>query len=72
MSWKPRKKNIDVNWDGMLDLKVNDYLSANIRVELIYDDDILIKTGEDAEGNEFFGPRLQVKQLFGLGLSYKW
>ncbi len=64
--------NIDVNWEGLLEMKVNDYLSANIRVELIYDDDIDILTGVDDEGVEQFGPRLQVKQLFGLGLSYKF
>jgi len=64
--------NVDLNWEGILDMKINDYLSANLRVELIYDDDIDISTGVDDEGIEQFGPRLQIKQIFGLGLSYKF
>jgi len=64
--------NIDVNWEALLEMKVNDYLSANLRVEMIYDDDIDILTGVDDDGTEHFGPRLQIKQLFGLGLSYRF
>lgn len=64
--------NIDVNWEGLIDMKINSFLSANIRVELIYDDDIDIATGLNEEGVEQYGPRLQIKQLFGLGLSYKF
>ena len=64
--------NIDVNWEGLIDMKINDYLSANIRLELIYDDDIEIYTGTDDEGLEHFGPRMQIKQLFGLGVSMKF
>ena len=65
--------NIDINWDGMLEMKINNYLSTNVRVELIYDDDIDIVTNElDSEGNNLIGPRLQVKQLFALGISYRF
>jgi hypothetical protein len=64
--------NIDVNWEGLIEMKINDYLSTNIRAELIYDDDIKILTGKDDLGNETFGPRLQIKQLFGLGLALKF
>ena len=64
--------NIDVNWDFGLEMKVNDFLSANFRVETIYDDDIMISTGTDDEGVETFGPRMQLKQLFGMGLTYKF
>lgn len=64
--------NIDVNWEALIDMKINDFLSCNIRVETIYDDDIDILTGIDDEGIEHYGPRMQIKQLFGLGLSYKF
>ncbi len=61
-------QNIDVNWDIALNMKINDYLSANLLTNLIYDHDILIPI--DDEGNT--GRRVQLKQLFGVGLSYKF
>ena len=63
--------NIDVNWDALLDMKINNYLSASLRVEVIYDDDINVKT-KDSEGNEIYAPRMQLKEIFGLGLSYRF
>ena len=64
--------NIDVNWEGLLNMKVNDYLSANVRLELIYDDDIKVPLGTDDAGVTHYGPRVQLKQLFGMGLSYSF
>lgn len=61
-------QNIDVNWDIALNMKINDFLSANLLTNLIYDHDILIPI--DDEGNT--GRRVQLKQLFGVGLSYKF
>ena len=41
---------------------------------LIYDDDIKYLTGKkDAEGNDITkGPKVQFKEVVGLGLSYKF
>jgi hypothetical protein len=61
-------QNIDVNWDIALNMKINDFLSANLLTNLIYDHDILIPIDDD--GNT--GRRVQLKQLFGVGLSYKF
>jgi hypothetical protein len=61
-------QNIDVNWDFALNMKINDFLSANFFTNLVYDHDILIPI--DDEGNT--GRRVQLKQLFGVGLSYKF
>lgn len=61
-------QNIDVNWDIALNMKINDFLSANLLTNLVYDHDILIPV--DDEGNT--GRRVQLKQLFGVGLSYKF
>lgn len=61
-------QNIDVNWDVAVNMKINDYLSANLLTNLVYDHDILIPL--DDEGNT--GRRIQLKQLFGVGLSYKF
>lgn len=56
--------NIDVNWNMLINMKVNDYLSANLITNLIYDDDI--KVSEDK------GPRVQFKEMFGVGLNLKF
>jgi hypothetical protein len=61
--------NIDVDWQWSLDMTVNEYVKANIGAHIIYDDDIKSKeevNGEIKEG----GPKLQLKQMLGLGLSY--
>jgi hypothetical protein len=60
-------QNIDVDWQMLLNMKVNKWLSASINLHLIYDDDI--KTTEnDIER----GPMVQFKEVFGIGLSYKF
>lgn len=56
--------NIDVNWDMTLAFKVNKYISANFTTNLVYDDDI--KTLKDGS----LKPQIQLRQIFGLGLSY--
>ncbi len=60
--------NIDVNWSLLLTLKVNKWLATSISTQLIYDDDIMIKTTPTSEP----GPRTQFKELLGVGVSYKF
>ncbi len=61
-------QNVDVDWKLMINMKINDYLSANLSTHLIYDDDI--KTSDD-EGNPE-GAKVQFKEVFGVGLTYKF
>lgn len=56
-------QNLDVNGEIGVLLKVNGWLAANFDVQYIYDDDIRI---------DDLGPRLQVRQVFGVGLTFKW
>jgi len=60
--------DIDVNWNLLLTMKVNKWLAASINANLIYDDDIVIKSSPTDEG----GPRTQFKEIIGVGLSYKF
>jgi len=67
-SYANNPQNIDVDWSVLLNLKVNEYLSANLVTQLIYDDDIKIldpETGTSA-------PRVQFMEMFGIGLSVKF
>ncbi len=62
---------VDVNWEVFLMMKINKYLSVNINTLLIYDHDIQI--GKDTNGDgtpDNFAPRVQFKELFGLGLAF--
>ena len=58
-------QNIDLNWEALMILKVNKYISTHIGFHTIYDHDILIT---DKDGKT--GPRTQFKQTFGVGLTY--
>jgi len=66
-------QNIDINWETLISLKVNKYISASIATQLIYDNDIMI--GVDNNGNGIIdevGPRTQFKQVLNVGFSYKF
>lgn len=66
---KPNRKNIDVNWETTVNMKINAWLSASLFTHLIYDNDILIPL-TDRPGEK--GPRTQFKQVLGVGLAYKF
>lgn len=63
--------NIDVDYDLMLDLKVNEYVKTNIGLHIIYDDDI--KAKEELDGKQVtVGPKTQLKQVLGVGILYQF
>lgn len=66
-------QNIDVNWEVLISMKVNKYLSASISTLLIYDDDILIAVDTNSDGIlDGSGPRVQFREVLSIGLSYKF
>ena len=63
--------NIDVDWQLLLEMKVNSLLKATLGGHLIYDDDI--KNKRDVNGTQITeGPRVQFKQLLSVGLVYNF
>jgi len=66
------RKNIDVNWDLTITMKVNKYISASIITQLIYDHDITIQDLDAFGVVTGQGPRTQYKQVLGVGFSYKF
>ena len=48
--------SVDVNWDLMVSMKINEFLSANITTQLIYDQDV--------------STNVQFKEMFSFGLSF--
>ena len=72
-NYKDQGMSLDVDWQLLLLMKINKYLRANITTHLIYDEDISIALDLDKDGVfESAGPRVQFKELFGLGLSYSF
>ncbi|TXK33836.1 DUF3078 domain-containing protein, partial [Pontibacter qinzhouensis] len=66
-------QNVDVNWENLIDFKVNKFISASLFCHLVYDDDIMINVDRDGDGKiDGKGPRLQVKETLGIGFSYKF
>ena len=63
--------NIDIDWQIQLDLTVNQYVKANIGTHLVYDDDIKSKQ-EEGGVQVIKGPKIQLKQLLGLGVVYQF
>ncbi|MCF8308772.1 MAG: DUF3078 domain-containing protein [Bacteroidales bacterium] len=60
-------ENIDVDWDFVLNMKANQYFSANLHTRLVYDHDTKI---EQEDGT--MAPKLQFKEVFGFGISYSF
>jgi hypothetical protein len=48
-------QNVDFEWNANIRLKVNEKISSNLILHIQYDDDLI--------------KRLQIRELFGLGLS---
>ncbi len=61
-----KPENIDVDFENTITIKVNEYISTNLILHFLYDDDIQIAL--DPEGLRT-GPRLQFKEVLGVGLS---
>jgi hypothetical protein len=69
------RKNIDVDWQTGVNMKVNGFLGASVFTHLIYDDDIRVPLFEDINGIKTqvgTGKRLQFKEVIGVGFSVKF
>ncbi|MEN8157956.1 MAG: DUF3078 domain-containing protein [Bacteroidota bacterium] len=64
---------VDVNWDLLLTFKVNEFISASLMTQVIYDYDIKFDYDSNGDGtNDASEARVQWKELFGLGLTYSF
>ncbi len=65
-----KPQNIDVDYTANLFMKVNKFVTVNAGVQMIYDDNTeILKT---VNGVDEKHKALQVKQIFGAGLTYKF
>lgn len=71
--------HLDINWDNLVSMKVNKYITATVSSSLIYDHDVQIQelkaNGDpklNSEGNPIIGPRTQFKYVITVGFQYKF
>ncbi len=71
-------QNIDVNWEVLVSMKINEFMSASVSTQLLYDHDIILQKKEeviDSEGvvvDTGRGPGVQFKEVLAIGFSYKF
>lgn len=66
--------NVDIEWELNFNMVINEYLKASIGGHMIYDDDIRFDVKKDEDGNiiDPGDPRIQLKQLLSIGISYNF
>jgi hypothetical protein len=65
-----RPQNVDVNIETMFTFKVNDWFSAMLQFNILYDHDIRVPV-TNADGSVSQSPRTQFRQIMGIGLQYR-
>jgi len=56
-----------VTWESLLGLKVNDYITASVALDVLYDENVKI-TRDD----KTVGPSTQIREVLAIGLGYKF
>ena len=69
-NYSENPQNVDVNWEMLLGMKVNKYISVTLGLAAIYDDAVFVPKGKDSQGALVYGKGLQFKQTFGVGFTY--
>lgn len=67
--------NIDLDWESTITFAVNDHVSTDLFIHMIYDHNTKIPEYEVRDGKKVIvseGPKLQFKESFGIGLNYKF
>jgi len=78
-SYLNNPQNVDVDWELILDQKINWFFTIRVNLHLIYDDDILFPV-LDSEGSAIVLPdgspkkvaKVQFKEFIGLSLQFKF
>lgn len=70
-NYKQPFTKFDINWESQIDIPVSDYINIRFLLHLIYDDDVLFPVYDKNEVKVGEKPRLQVKEFFSVGFTYK-
>ncbi len=69
-----KPQNMDVNSDTRINMQITRFIAANLQIQMMYDESSKIRVDTTGDGalDTTIGPRVQLKQVFGLGLSYRF
>lgn len=68
-----KPENVDVNFDVVLDYELFSWLTARAQLTLIYDDDQKVVLNPEAPAAErMSAAKLQIREMFGIGLAYRF
>lgn len=71
INYKDPFSKFDVNWENLFKMRLTDYINMQFMAHFIYDDNILFPV-YDADGNKVGEEsKLQIKELFTIGFTYK-
>ena len=62
-----KPQNIDVNWEVQINMAINKWFSTTLTTNLVYDDDVKIAQKDGTKG-----PRVQFKEILGVGLQFNF
>lgn len=62
---------VDVNWENLIGMKVNKYITVSLNTQLIYDYDVKYDSNHDGslDGEK---AKIQFKEILGVGFMYKF
>lgn len=70
INYKEPFSKFDINWENQMVMKLNDHINMRMMVHLIYDTDVEFPI-ETNTGETVYEPRLQLKEFFTVGFTYK-
>ena len=62
---------VDVNWENLIGMKVNKYITVSLNTQLIYDYDVRIDYNQSGSIDDDKA-RVQFKEILGVGFMYKF
>jgi hypothetical protein len=75
-NYAEKPQNVDINWETLIGMKVNKYISASFNTVLLYDDNIRVPFDKNDNGTietgESVGSKVQFKEILGVGFSFKF
>ncbi len=69
---KPNRKNIDVDWQLRLNMKISKFFAASLFTQLIYDQNTAILVNQPDGSTKSVNSKVQFRENLGVGISYKF
>ncbi|HSO88852.1 MAG TPA: DUF3078 domain-containing protein [Draconibacterium sp.] len=71
LNYKEPFQKFDINWENIFVMKLTNYVNMRFLVHFLYDDDVLFPIYDDNEVKIGEEPKLQIKEFFSIGFTYK-